>query len=242
MAFSSPVCYQNWYWLYQTPRGAFPATVQFTFSHLWLFIQYCKIPVSETTQVCMLLSNWKWIHIPSACICSIHCCAETPLSPIAITPLGLLSLPRDHKPQHYWSPNARCWLGWEFAQSVQLMFFYVVCQRFTSLSALGLLPGLRELPAPVSFTTAGNFPLRLCFDNLVKGLAFTKCFAVQTHPSLLPRVQHFPKMTMLAHWANLLLVCALAILLVCHLQIYCSHFMGCHSNAHNTVSYLAAFF
>lgn len=120
--------------------------------------------------------------------------------------------------------------------------FYIVCQRFTSLSALGLLPGLRELPAPVSFTTAGNFPLRLCFDNLVKGLAFTKCFAVQTHPSLLPRVQHFPKMTMLAHWANLLLVCALAILLVCHLEIHCSHFMGCHSNAHNTVSYLAAFF
>lgn len=124
MAFSSPVCYQNWYWLYQTPRGAFPATVQFIFSHLWLFIQYCKIPVSETTQVCMLLSIWKWIHIPSACICSIHCCAETPLSPIAITPLGLLSLPRDHKPQHYWSANAQCWLGWEFAQSVQLMFLY----------------------------------------------------------------------------------------------------------------------
>lgn len=57
-------------------------------------------------------------------------------------------------------------------------------------------------PLSVSFTTAGDFPLRLCFDNLVKGLAFTECFDVQTHPSLLPRVQHFPKTTMLAHWAN----------------------------------------
>lgn len=206
MAFPSPVCCQNWYWLYQTLRGAFSATVQFIFSHLWLLIQYCKIAASETEQVCMLPSNWKWIHIPSAGICSTLCCAETPLSPIAITPLGLLSLPRDHKPQHYWSPNARCWLGLGVCSVCSAHVFYIVCQRFTSLSASGLLPGLRELPASVSFTTAGNFPLRLCFDNLVKGLAFTECFAVQTHPSLLPRIQHFPKMTVLAHWANHLLV------------------------------------
>lgn len=37
--------------------------------------------------------------------------------------------------------------GWEFVPSVQLHVFYMVCQRFTSLSASGLLPGLRELPA-----------------------------------------------------------------------------------------------
>lgn len=84
MAFSSPICSQNWYWLYQTLRGAFPASVLFIFSHPWLLIQYCKIPASETTQVCMLPSNWKWIHIPSAGICSTHCCAETPLSPMAL--------------------------------------------------------------------------------------------------------------------------------------------------------------
>lgn len=122
------------------------------------------------------------------------CSAEIPLSPMAqLSPLGLLSLSRDHKPQQYCSPNAQCWLGLGVCSACTAHVFYIVCQGFTSLSASGLLPGLRELPASLSFTTAGDFPLRLCFDNLVKGLAFTKCFAVQTHPSLYQEFSIFPK-------------------------------------------------
>lgn len=133
MAFSFPICYQNWYWLYQTLRGAFPVTVLFIFSRLWLLIQHCKIPASGTTQVYMLPSNWEWIHIPSAGICSTHCCAETPLWPMA-----LLSPPWAHlfqgTPSHgSTSPQMHSvgW-GWKFTQSVQLMF--------CSLSEIHFLP------------------------------------------------------------------------------------------------------
>lgn len=92
--------------------------------------------------------------------------------------------------------------GWEFVPSVQLLF-----STWSVRDSHHFLPWVccqvsENCLLSVSFTTAGDFPLRLGFDNLVKGLAFTECFDVQTHPSLLPRVQHFPKTTMLAHWAN----------------------------------------
>lgn len=96
-------------------------------------------------------------------------------------------------------------------------FLYTVCWRFTPLTFWLGSATRREVSEncllSVSFTTAGDFPLRLCFNYIVKGLAFPECFA-----SLLSRVQHCPKIAMLSYWANHVLLCAFAILLVCHLK------------------------